>query len=49
MVDRLAELELPVTPYNGGEAPIDKDRFVNARTEDYWDRSEEHTSELQSR
>ena len=36
MVDRLAELELPVTPYNGGEAPIDKERFVNARAEDYW-------------
>ncbi len=36
MVDRLAELELPVTPYNGGEAPIDKHRFVNARAEDYW-------------
>jgi hypothetical protein len=36
VVDRLAELELPVTPYNGGEAPIDKDRFVNARAEDYW-------------
>jgi hypothetical protein len=26
----------PVTPYNGGEAPIDKERFVNARAEDYW-------------
>jgi hypothetical protein len=35
-VDRLAELELPVTPYNGCEAPIDKERFVNARAEDYW-------------
>jgi hypothetical protein len=35
VVDRLAELELPVTPYNGGEAPIDKERFVNARAEDY--------------
>ena len=23
-------------PYNGGEAPIDKERFVNARAEDYW-------------
>jgi hypothetical protein len=33
---RRAELELPVTPYNGGEAPIDKERFVNARAEDYW-------------
>jgi hypothetical protein len=31
VVDRLAELELPVVPYNGGEAPIDKERFVNAR------------------
>jgi hypothetical protein len=36
VVDRLAELELPVIPYNGGEAPIDKERFVNARAEDYW-------------
>jgi hypothetical protein len=36
VVDRLAELELPVVPYNGGEAPIDKERFVNARAEDYW-------------
>jgi hypothetical protein len=30
VVDRLAEFELPVTPYNGGEAPIDKERFANA-------------------
>ena len=36
VVDRLAELELPVVPYTGGEAPIDKERFVNARAEDYW-------------
>jgi hypothetical protein len=36
VVDRLAELDLPVIPYNGGEAPIDKERFVNARAEDYW-------------
>jgi hypothetical protein len=36
VVDRLAELELPVVPYNGGEGPIDKERFVNARAEDYW-------------
>jgi hypothetical protein len=36
VVDRLAELNLPVVPYNGGEAPIDKERFVNARAEDYW-------------
>jgi hypothetical protein len=35
-LDRLAELDLPVVPYNGGEAPIDKERFVNARAEDYW-------------
>jgi hypothetical protein len=34
--DRLIELGLPVTPYNGGEAPFDKERFVNARAEDYW-------------
>jgi hypothetical protein len=27
-VDRLAELGQPVTPYNGGETPIDKERFV---------------------
>jgi hypothetical protein len=31
VVDRLVELDLPVVPYNGGEAPIDKERFVNAR------------------
>lgn len=36
VVDRLVELGMPVTPYNGGEAPIDKERFVNARAEDYW-------------
>ena len=36
VVDRLAELDLPVMPYNGGEAPNDKERFVNARAEDYW-------------
>jgi hypothetical protein len=36
VVDRVAELELPVVLYNGGEAPIDKERFVNARAEDYW-------------
>jgi phage terminase large subunit len=36
VVDRLAELDFPVVPYNGGEAPIDKERFVNARAEDYW-------------
>jgi hypothetical protein len=36
VVDRLAELELPVVPYNGGEAPIDKERFVNARAEAFW-------------
>jgi phage terminase large subunit len=35
-VDRLIELGLPVTPYNGGEGPIDKERFVDARAEDYW-------------
>jgi hypothetical protein len=34
--DRLAELGVPVTPYNGGETPFDKERFVNARAEDYW-------------
>jgi hypothetical protein len=36
VVDRRTKLELPVVPYNGGEAPIDKERFVNARAEDYW-------------
>jgi hypothetical protein len=36
VVDRLAELDLPVVPYNGGGAPIDKEWFVNARAEDYW-------------
>ena len=36
VVDRLAELDLPIVPYDGGEAPIDKERFVNARAEDYW-------------
>jgi hypothetical protein len=34
--DRLVELGIPVVPYNGGEAPFDKERFVNARAEDYW-------------
>ena len=30
------ELNLPVMPYNGGDAPMDKERFVNARAKDYW-------------
>jgi hypothetical protein len=34
--DRLAELGIPVAAYNGGEAPYDKEQFVNARAEDYW-------------
>jgi hypothetical protein len=34
--DRLVELGLPVVAYNGGEAPYDKERFVNARAEAYW-------------
>jgi hypothetical protein len=34
--DRLAELGVPVAAYNGGEAPYDKERFVNARAEDDW-------------
>jgi hypothetical protein len=34
--DRLAELGVPVAAYNGGESPYDKERFVNARAEDYW-------------
>jgi hypothetical protein len=36
VVGRLAKLDLPVVPYNGGEAPIDKERFVDARAEDCW-------------
>ena len=36
VVDRLAYLERPVTPYNRGEAPILKERFVNARAEESW-------------
>src|SRR5215213_5219438 len=32
----LVELGLPVVAYNRGEAPFDKERFVNARAEDYW-------------
>jgi hypothetical protein len=32
----LAELGLPVSGYNGGEAPFDRERVVNARAEDYW-------------
>jgi hypothetical protein len=31
-----SNLALPVVAYNGGEAPYDKERFVNARAEDYW-------------
>jgi hypothetical protein len=33
--DRLVELGLPVTAYNGGEAPYETERLVNARAEDY--------------
>jgi hypothetical protein len=36
VVDPLIELHLPVIPDNGGEAAIDKERFLNARAEDYW-------------
>jgi len=36
VVDRLIELHLRVTPYDGGKAAIDKERFVNARAEDSW-------------
>jgi hypothetical protein len=46
IVDRLAELGLSVTPYNGGEAPFDKERFVNARVEDYWTLREVETGEV---
>jgi hypothetical protein len=35
-VDGLAELDIPVVQCNGGEPPIDKERFVKARAEDYW-------------
>ena len=44
--DRLIDLGLPVAPYNGGEAPFDKERFVNARAEEYWNLRElfEHTT-----
>jgi hypothetical protein len=31
----MAELDVPVVSYNGGEAPIHTERFVNARAEDY--------------
>lgn len=34
--DRLVELNLPVAGYNGGHVPIDKERFINRRAEDYW-------------
>jgi hypothetical protein len=34
--DRLVELGVPVAAYNGGEAPFDRERFINARAEDYW-------------
>jgi hypothetical protein len=36
VVDRLLELGLPVAPHWGGEVLFDKERFVNARAEDYW-------------
>jgi hypothetical protein len=36
VVGRLTELQSPVTPCNGCEATIDKERFVNDRAEDYW-------------
>jgi hypothetical protein len=36
VVGRLPELQSPVAPYLGGEVPIDKERFVNARAKDYW-------------
>jgi hypothetical protein len=36
VVGRMAELDLPVVSYNGGEAPIETEQFVNARAEDYW-------------
>jgi hypothetical protein len=33
--DRLVGLGIPAVPYCGGEAPFDKERFVNARAKDY--------------
>jgi len=36
LVDRLAELDLAVVPYDGGEAPIDKGAVRQPRAEDYW-------------
>jgi hypothetical protein len=33
--DRPVELVIPAVPYSGGEALFDKERFVNARAEDY--------------
>jgi len=36
VLDRLVKQNRPAACYNGGEAPLDKERFVNRRAEDYW-------------
>jgi hypothetical protein len=36
VLDRLAEMGLPVEGFNGGERPDDVEAFVNARAESYW-------------
>jgi hypothetical protein len=36
VVDRLDEQRLPVVGLNGGSAPLDPDRFANARAEWFW-------------
>jgi hypothetical protein len=36
VLDRLLELGVDVVGFNGGEAPFDKERFINRRAELYW-------------
>lgn len=36
VVDRLREQNFPVIGYNGGSAPVDKERFKDSRSEQYW-------------
>lgn len=36
VVDRLKELDLPVYGFNGGTSAIEKNNFVNARSEAFW-------------
>lgn len=45
VVDRLKELKYRVVPFNGGESPRNKKRFVNLRSEMYW-RLREQMEEL---